>query len=455
MLYSDSEGKVLDGCSIVELYRIRTKLNVAVDSTAALALASVRDRSSSYDRTTLAHCYSMALIRMVNGLTDREQTGYCATPIGILARTIGLPMSLVTIRHDATHQTIPGIIALRSAAQQALEWLRVNYWLKVIVFDVDCEIASLYPSFSSLFVMSAPLAFEKSRELFSSNAPYLALPGILFRYICEHGLSPGDTIYSSTSTFGRFLDAALSGDLRSSPASSIISPFSAILFRTLLCGLLTAYHSDWSTTSKLPENVSVASSWFSALVSMTEQRGRILSSSASFSSSGPGPMISAISHILDNTTPATLADLISILASCPMYGQTLFPLSCHTTTTVDGSDRNTIDRGANETVLESRNIIIAELIHSLRSLLLQGEFKHERLFRLLGLHDDKQLVEKTETNMLVCRSEESPDTNVPFGALSEFATIWSMDSLQSSYYYQGIVRCQADIVEPLLKTAID
>jgi ribosomal biogenesis protein LAS1 len=65
---------------------------------------------------------------MVNGITDSLQRGKVAVSVASLAHTAGLPRLLVDIRHEATHNELPGLPVLRLAAQQALAWLHTQYW---------------------------------------------------------------------------------------------------------------------------------------------------------------------------------------------------------------------------------------------------------------------------------------------------------------------------------------
>ncbi len=65
---------------------------------------------------------------MVNGITDSQQKGRVAVSVASLASAAGLPRLLVDLRHEATHNELPSLQVLRLAAQQALAWLRANYW---------------------------------------------------------------------------------------------------------------------------------------------------------------------------------------------------------------------------------------------------------------------------------------------------------------------------------------
>jgi ribosomal biogenesis protein LAS1 len=51
-----------------------------------------------------------------------------ASSVALLAETVGLPRSVVDIRHEAAHHELPSLQLLRLGARQALEWLRASYW---------------------------------------------------------------------------------------------------------------------------------------------------------------------------------------------------------------------------------------------------------------------------------------------------------------------------------------
>ena len=71
---------------------------------------------------------SMALVRLVNGVSGALQKGVYAKSVASLAESVGLPRALVDLRHEATHNALPTMSALGIAADQALSWLRENYW---------------------------------------------------------------------------------------------------------------------------------------------------------------------------------------------------------------------------------------------------------------------------------------------------------------------------------------
>lgn len=116
--------------STLALYRLRrpSTLPQAVQSTASLrSLLLVRGADEYSRRLGL----SMAIVRLVNGATDRIQpraSMATARSVHSLAKVVSLPPVLVEIRHQATHNKLPRLDALESAAVQALHWLENDYW---------------------------------------------------------------------------------------------------------------------------------------------------------------------------------------------------------------------------------------------------------------------------------------------------------------------------------------
>ncbi|KAI0446551.1 Las1-like-domain-containing protein [Xylaria telfairii] len=49
-----------------------------------------------------------------------------------IAKTIGLPATFVELRHQATHEQLPSLSKLRSAAHNALEWIWHFYWKDLV-----------------------------------------------------------------------------------------------------------------------------------------------------------------------------------------------------------------------------------------------------------------------------------------------------------------------------------
>lgn len=58
------------------------------------------------------------VFRFVNSLVDPLQTAYFARSISSLAAQLGLPLWFVELRHQATHEDLPGLPVLREGARQ-------------------------------------------------------------------------------------------------------------------------------------------------------------------------------------------------------------------------------------------------------------------------------------------------------------------------------------------------
>ncbi|KAK1494668.1 hydroxyacylglutathione hydrolase [Colletotrichum cuscutae] len=66
--------------------------------------------------------------RFVTGLLDGHQDKQRKLSMYSVAKTIGLPATFVELRHQATHETLPSLAKLRSAARKALVWIWEYYW---------------------------------------------------------------------------------------------------------------------------------------------------------------------------------------------------------------------------------------------------------------------------------------------------------------------------------------
>ena len=59
---------------------------------------------------------------------DPSQNGKYAAPVMTLAKKIGIPVVLVDIRMEASHQELPSLATLRHGSERALQWLFERYW---------------------------------------------------------------------------------------------------------------------------------------------------------------------------------------------------------------------------------------------------------------------------------------------------------------------------------------
>ena len=122
---SSTERSAEWALGVVDLWRARGRVPLAVDATADLIRIRSQGSPSCYmQRLTL----SMALVRLVNGVSGALQKGVYAQSVASLAESVGLPRILVDLRHEATHNALPSVNTLSIAADQALGWLSDNYW---------------------------------------------------------------------------------------------------------------------------------------------------------------------------------------------------------------------------------------------------------------------------------------------------------------------------------------
>ncbi|KAF9975608.1 rRNA-processing protein las1 [Actinomortierella ambigua] len=114
----------------VKAWEARGKLPHAIDSTMAFVQVILRDWSGVCSDQDLRAMYSMVIIRFVNGYVDGFQTAKTAKSIAYLAQEkIGMPLWFVELRHTATHDYLPSLTILRRAADEALAWMNINYWI--------------------------------------------------------------------------------------------------------------------------------------------------------------------------------------------------------------------------------------------------------------------------------------------------------------------------------------
>lgn len=138
-LLSVEEGDMLRGYEFVKMWNFRGQLPTAVEATANLVLLRTHLNRHMYpvadapeglgnDEHILRLSITMALVRFVNEMVDPLQTRSYAQPVSKLAEQIDLPRSLVDLRHEGTHDSLPSLGMLELALEQALEWLKRYYW---------------------------------------------------------------------------------------------------------------------------------------------------------------------------------------------------------------------------------------------------------------------------------------------------------------------------------------
>lgn len=192
-------GDLAAASATAALYRMRrpAALPLAVQSTVALRtllVAGARNESDSHARRL---GLAMALVRLVNGMTDRIQPradGAAARSVHSLAKALALPPILVELRHQATHNALPRLDALEDAACLALQWLEAVYWVP------QAEAAGL-PPVSSAPPPSPPSTLPSEPEKPKAEGESAPTPQNRW-HTCDSaeewrdvpiGLSPGET----------------------------------------------------------------------------------------------------------------------------------------------------------------------------------------------------------------------------------------------------------------------
>ncbi|KAG6019494.1 hypothetical protein E4U41_003208 [Claviceps citrina] len=103
-----------------------------VESTALLTAAMLSDDGLADGVYAVRAAYSAAFSRFVTGLLDGHQDKQRKQSMYSIAKTIGLPATFVELRHQATHEQLPSLAKLRSAAKKALDWIWNYYWKHLV-----------------------------------------------------------------------------------------------------------------------------------------------------------------------------------------------------------------------------------------------------------------------------------------------------------------------------------
>lgn len=114
-------------CSIAELLLQDVEHQVSLNQQ-----EDVKKRNY-YNMTNLSLrlSYASAIIRGVNGIADSMQKNRATngSSVAHLCSTIGIPSWVVDLRHDAAHNDLPSLVALRLAAKVLLRFLIDKYWI--------------------------------------------------------------------------------------------------------------------------------------------------------------------------------------------------------------------------------------------------------------------------------------------------------------------------------------
>lgn len=149
-----ANGETRRACQRVDLYRLRRRNAVPITMISTVTLMrqlQEPDPDPYLQRLAL----SMTLTRLVNGSTDQLQPrgGHSiARSVYSLAIELKLPLILVEIRHQASHNALPRLSTLESAAKKALVWLDEYYWepqLRSVKSAIDGDIEGVRKVFDA------------------------------------------------------------------------------------------------------------------------------------------------------------------------------------------------------------------------------------------------------------------------------------------------------------------
>ena len=132
----------------------RGRLSHAVDITAGLAGLLLSDAERTFHSNAtgnnpyqLRNSYSTLLLRSVNGLADtyRHQRKSSLLSVSHCCALAGLPLWIVDIRHDASHNDLPSLGLCRIGAIESLRFWKTRYWdtLENKVWGKKSEIGTL------------------------------------------------------------------------------------------------------------------------------------------------------------------------------------------------------------------------------------------------------------------------------------------------------------------------
>ncbi|KAM0260724.1 hypothetical protein ACHAQJ_002640 [Trichoderma viride] len=125
--------KQLKAVGRVSMWMQRGNCPHMVESTALLMAAVLSDEAAATGNAgastyAVRAAYAAAFSRFVTGLLDGHQDKLRKQSMYSIAKNIGLPATFVELRHQATHEQLPSLAKLRSAARKALVWIWDYYW---------------------------------------------------------------------------------------------------------------------------------------------------------------------------------------------------------------------------------------------------------------------------------------------------------------------------------------
>lgn len=146
-LFSDSPEKIHSAITRISTWRSRGCLPAVIDVTASIIEVQQKDPlyrkdlpdDAIHSEQMLAMLYCMAILRLVNCVVEKTRKK-TEVSIAEAAGAIGIPRTLIDIRHEGSHRDLPALALVRDSAVKAIDWLKSYYWepqTKQIPFQRD------------------------------------------------------------------------------------------------------------------------------------------------------------------------------------------------------------------------------------------------------------------------------------------------------------------------------
>jgi ribosomal biogenesis protein LAS1 len=137
-LYSTDTSAQRKAVNRVLAWKLRGNLPHAVESTALLVEAQLHHnlqvQTPDISSFSIRAVYTAAFTRFVTGFCDigraKERSLEPSSMLDI-AKQIGMPTEFVALRHEATHEEMPGLRRLVEATERGLNWLWQVFWSKL------------------------------------------------------------------------------------------------------------------------------------------------------------------------------------------------------------------------------------------------------------------------------------------------------------------------------------
>nr|XP_011464875.1 PREDICTED: protein LAS1 isoform X2 [Fragaria vesca subsp. vesca] len=146
-LFSDSPDSVASALRRISAWKSRGCVPAVIEVTASIIEIHQKDpqfrkdhsddavdncradqcTDSELSEEMLAMLYCMTIMRLVNCVVEKTRKKN-EISIAEAADAIGIPRSLIDIRHEGSHRELPALEVVRSASMKALDWLKYYYW---------------------------------------------------------------------------------------------------------------------------------------------------------------------------------------------------------------------------------------------------------------------------------------------------------------------------------------